>query len=74
MFGPIGSSVLTFNGYKQTETQAKYITFQRIESLNIFFYAKIAFLQKEKTRHSEFLKVFKLLPFYMAAIRTNVSC
>ena len=37
MFGPIGSSVLTFNGYKQTERQAKYITFQRIESLNIFF-------------------------------------
>ena len=46
MFGPIGSSVLTFNGYKQTERQAKYITFQRIESLNIFFcmHTKIALL------------------------------
>ena len=25
MFGPIGSSVLTFNGYKQTDRQAKFI-------------------------------------------------
>ena len=52
MFGPIASSVLTFNGYKQTERQAKYITFQRIESLKFFLYAKIAFLHiytKKKT-------------------------